>query len=351
MSRASLFRRLVLVAVVLGGGLAAASLGALCVGTFLLTPSQVLRVVANPDVASEVESPDPGRVAVAQQARIVWDIRLPRVAVAALVGACLALAGCALQGLLCNPLADPYIVGTSSGAALGMAVAVVLGVSSGFDAVWPMRPLFAFAGAMLTMIFVVRISRVEGRLPVDVLLLAGVVAGSFLWALVSFLMAGSQAHMREILFWLMGDLSLASWPMAGMIAPYVLVGTFALMWVAHPLNLLSVGEASAAALGVDVERTKLAVVAFASLLTAAAVSVSGLIGFLGLFVPHCMRSACGPDHRVLLPASALGGAAFLVVADTATRLMSPTELPVGVLTALFGGPFFFVILRRRLTEG
>jgi iron complex transport system permease protein len=270
------------------------------------------------------------------------------VVLAALVGASLALAGAAFQGMLRNSLADPYIVGTSSGAAFGAALAIVLGLSSGFDAAWPLRPMFAFVGALLTMGFVFALSRVDGRLPVDTFLLAGVVVGSFLWAFVSFILAISQGKMREIVFWLMGDLSLASWPMINMMAPYFVVGSVALFMLSHRMNLLTVGEESAAALGVEVEKTKILIVVFASLLTAAAVSVSGLIGFLGLMVPHLVRSAWGPDHRILLPASALGGAAFLIVADTAARLLGPAEIPVGVLTALFGGPFFFVILRRKL---
>lgn len=348
MSRQRLLRRLAAVVVLLGALWWVAAVGALCVGTFFVSPGQVLHVLADPALARAGNGGDPALVGGAQEARIIWDLRLPRVVLASLVGASLALAGVALQGMLRNPLADPYIVGTSSGAAFGAAIAIVLGLSSGFDTAWPMRPIFSFAGALLTMAFVVRLSRVDGRLPLDTFLLAGVVVGSFLWALVSFVMATSQGRMKEIVFWLMGDLSLASWPTVAMVVPYMAVGAAALMMLAHRLNLLSVGEESAAALGVQVEATKLAIVAFASLLTGAAVSVSGLIGFLGLLVPHVMRALCGPDHRVLLPASALAGAAFLLVVDTAARLASPIELPVGVLTALFGGPFFFVILRRRL---
>jgi len=320
----------------------------LCVGDSFVPPTHVLRILADPTLQDVVESPDASLAHLGREARIVREIRLPRVVLAALVGASLSLAGAAFQGLLRNPLADPYIVGTSSGAACGAAIAIVLGLSSSFDVAWPARPLFAFVGALATMYFVFALSRVDGRLPVDTFLLAGVVVGSFLWAFVSFLMAASHGKMQEIVFWLMGDLSMASWPMIRMMAPYFVIGAVALLLLSHRLNLLSIGEESAAALGVEVERTKLIIVVFASLLTAAAVSVSGLIGFVGLMVPHLTRSIWGPDHRVLLPACALGGAAFLVLADTAARLMSPAEIPVGVLTALFGGPFFFVILRRRL---
>lgn len=319
----------------------------LCVGDAYVPPGDLPRVLADPALQRVVDSPDAAQARLGREARIVLQIRLPRMLLACLVGASLSLAGAAFQGLLRNPLADPYIVGTSSGAAFGAAVAIVLGLSSSFEVAWPARPLFAFLGALATMYFVFALSRVDGRLPVDTFLLAGVVVGSFLWAFVSFLMAVSRGKMQEIVFWLMGDLSMASWSMIGMVVPYFLIGAVALLLMSHRLNLLSIGEESAAALGVDVERTKVAVVVFASLLTAAAVSVSGLIGFVGLMIPHLTRQLWGADHRVLLPACALGGAAFLVLADTAARLVGPTEIPVGVLTALFGGPFFFVILRRR----
>lgn len=341
-----LFRGL-LVGVALYVGIALLSLD---VGTVRISEATIVRVLAEPALRTVVDSGDRARDTLGQEARIIWDIRLPRLALASLVGACLALAGAAFQGLLRNPLADPYIVGTSSGAAFGTAVAIALGLSSGVDSAESLRPLFSFAGALLTMYCVVRLARVERRLPVDTFLLAGVVMGSFLWAFVSFIMATANGRMKEIVLWLMGDLSLATWSLVGLVVPYFVLGAVALAALAHRLNLLSMGEESASSLGVDVEATKLVVVAAASLLTAAAVSVSGLIGFLGLFVPHLTRSACGPDHRVLLPVSAIAGAAFLVLADTASRAMSPVELPVGVLTALFGGPFFFVLLRRRLSQ-
>lgn len=348
MNRSTMARRLAILSVVLVTVYLFTALLSLCVGTFLVTPAHIVRILTKPELESLCESTDPSVAWLGQQARIVREIRLPRVLLASLVGASLALAGAAFQGMLRNPLADPYIVGTSSGAACGAAIAIALGLSQSFDVAWPARPLFSFFGAILAMVFVFALSRVDGRLPVDTFLLAGVVVGSFLWAFVSFLLAASHDKMKEIVFWLMGDLSLASWPMISMMWPYLVVGAGALGALSHRLNLLALGEESAAALGVAVERTKILIVVFASLVTAAAVSVSGLIGFVGLCVPHITRSLSGPDHRLLLPACALGGAAYLVLADTAARMMAPAELPVGVLTALFGGPFFFVILRRRL---
>lgn len=315
--------------------LALTALLALTLGSVRMSPNEVLAALF-----------DPGRVEPAHL-QILREIRLPRVVLAGIVGACLALAGAAFQGLLRNPLADPYIVGTSAGAALGASLAIVLGVSAGLGAAHLGKPLFAFVGAVLTMYFVYRLAAVDGRLAVDSFLLSGVVVGSFLWAFVSFMLAAAQGKMREIMFWLMGDLSTADWDLVRMALPYLIVGGLVLYAFAHAMNLLAVGEESAAQLGVPVERTKITVIAAASLVTAAAVAVSGLIGFLGLMVPHVVRSLFGPDHRVLLPAAALAGAAFLIGADTAARtLLHPTEVPVGVITALLGGPFFFVILRR-----
>jgi len=313
--------------------LAAAVLIGLSMGSVPVSQGEVLSALFAPAAG------DAGHV------QIIREIRLPRVVLAAIVGGCLALAGAAFQGLLRNPLADPYIVGTSAGAALGASLAIVSGAAAVIPA--PLaKPLFAFVGALATMYCVYRLAQVDGRVPVDTFLLAGVVVGSFLWAFVSFILAAAQGRMREIVFWLMGDLSTADPGLVWIALPYLLLGGLGLYALSHSLNLLSAGEESAAHLGVAVERTKAGVIVLASLVTAAAVSVSGLIGFMGLMVPHVARSLWGPDHRVLLPACVLAGAAFLVLADTAARvLLSPTEVPVGVITAQMGGPFFLFVLR------
>lgn len=280
-------------------------------------------------------------------AAIIRDLRLPRVLLGMLVGASLALAGASFQGILRNPLADPYIVGTSAGAALGAAMGIVLHLPSPLPWLSPI-PALAFLGALLSMLIVYRLARIGNTVPVETFLLAGVVVGSFAGAMVSFLLTLAREDLPRIVFWLMGSLAQADYGRVGLVIPYLLVGGVALYLLSPALNLASLGDEAAWSLGVEVERLKLQVVLAGSLVTAAAVSTSGLIGFLGLAVPHLARMIVGPDHRVLLPASALGGAAFLVLADTAARTVAaPTELPVGVLTALVGAPFFFWLLHRR----
>ncbi|MEW6283055.1 MAG: iron chelate uptake ABC transporter family permease subunit, partial [Candidatus Eremiobacterota bacterium] len=209
-------------------------------------------------------------------------------------------------------------------------------------------PMLAFGGALAAMAFIYRLARLGGVVPVDTFLLAGVVVGSFLWSLVSFLLTVARQDMPRIVFWLMGTLADARWSQLPLLFPYLVAGAAALYWSSLTLNLLTLGEETAIPLGVDAERAKLRVLLAASLVTAAAVSVSGLIGFLGLIVPHLARSVVGPDHRVLLPAAALGGGAFLVLCDTLARTVAGAqELPVGVITALLGAPFFFWLLHRR----
>lgn len=335
MNRSSLLKRLGRVTGILGLGLLGAALLSLSLGTQGIPLSQVLGALIHP------HQDDTG-------VRILLELRLPRVLLAALVGASLSLAGAAFQGVLRNPLADPYIVGTSAGAAVGASVAIVAGLGGGLGTVGMAKPFLAFVGALATMYLVYRLAEVDGTLPVEGFLLAGVVVGSFLWAFVSFMLAAARSRMEEIILWLMGDLSSADYAHVGVILPYLVLGAVGLFALSHAMNLLSVGEDSAAHLGISVEKTKMWIIILASLVTASAVSVSGLIGFVGFMVPHGMRSLWGADHRVLLPASALGGAIFLVLADLAARLLlSPAQVPVGVITALLGGPFFFALLRRR----
>lgn len=278
---------------------------------------------------------------------ILLQVRLPRILLAVMVGASLAAAGAALQGLLRNPLADPYIVGVSAGAALGATIAMVAGLPTVIMGVGSV-PIFAFLAAVATMVIVYSLARVSGRLPTDTFLLAGVVVGSFLWALISFLMVLAGDDLRQIVMWLMGSLSNKGYAHVKMAFPYVAGGIAALMVLSRDFNLISLGDEEARYLGLDPEEFKRIAILAASLVTAAAVAVGGIIGFVGLVVPHTVRLILGPDHRVLLPASALAGGIFLVVADTLARvLISPAEVPVGVITALVGGPFFLYLLRRR----
>jgi iron complex transport system permease protein len=276
---------------------------------------------------------------------IILSLRFPRALLAGLVGAGLSVSGVIFQALLRNPLADPYILGVSSGSAVGAIVAILMGIGSFSFGI----PLASSVGALLTVLMVFFFGRQDGKIHPNALLLAGVVTSSFLSALIMFFISVSQREeLRTIIFWLMGDFSFASYQAVRMIVPYILSGIFVLYLLSRPLNLLLAGEEDAVQLGVDVERLKLLSYFFASLITAAAVSVCGLIGFVGLIVPHSVRLLLGPDHRLLIPASALVGASFLIASDTLARvLLAPTELPVGVITAAFGGPFFIYLLRTR----
>lgn len=283
-------------------------------------------------------------------ATIILDMRLPRAILAALVGAGLALAGSAFQGLFANPMADPYIIGVSAGAALGAAIGIVFRLPDalfGFGAV----PLLAFAGAMASVFLVFSLARVRGRVPVTNLLLAGVAVSAFLAAVVSGLQVFHSQDLKEIVFWIMGSLAGRGWPHVAAVAPYVLLGAAVLMYYARDLNLILLGDEPAQHLGADPERLRRVVLVAASLLTAASVAMVGIIGFVGLVVPHMVRAVLGPDHRTLFPAAALGGAVLLTGADTLARsVLPPAEIPVGIITALLGAPFFLYLLRRSSSQ-
>ena len=277
-----------------------------------------------------------------ETARLVAALRAPRVALAALVGAALALAGAAMQALLKNPLADPFLLGTSGGAAAGAALAALAGVSP------LLSPAAAFAGAVCSSVGVAALARRGGRLDLHRLLLAGLIANAFFSAvlLVVFSVATSQAA-RTMLFWMMGSLGDATFPRVGALLPWAAAGGIALAAYAGPLNLLAVGEENAAALGVDTERAKRLIFLAASLLTGAAVAFAGIIGFVGLLVPHAVRAVAGNDQRRLLPLSAIAGAALLVAADALSRAaFAPAELPIGAVTAAVGAPLFAWMLLR-----
>src|SRR5213594_2627785 len=274
---------------------------------------------------------------------IVLEVRLPRVLLAFLVGASLASVGVALQALLRNPLADPYILGVSSGAALGAVLALQMGIGwafAGFSALH----LFAFLGAGATIVTIYRVVVTEGRVPVYTLLLAGVIITAMILFITS--VSDSTSAFR-MFFWLMGNLTTLGYAGLGALALLAAVGIGLLCGQARNLNLLALGEETARGLGLAVERVKHLIFLTTALVTGAVVAVSGLIGFVGMVVPHAMRMVLGADHRLLLPAAALFGGVFLMVADTVARsLLSPTELPVGVITALCGGPFFIYLLIR-----
>lgn len=277
---------------------------------------------------------------------IVLDVRLPRVLLGALVGSALAVAGAVMQALFRNPMASPYVLGISSGAAFGASLAMVLGISpaTGIYAV----PLMAFLFALLAVFLVCEIAKVRGRMPVETLLLTGIAVGSLFSALVSFMLYVAGEKLSRVVFWLMGGLWTGNWSRVAVASPLVLLGVAVICLFGRHLNLILMGEGTALDLGLDVESFKRIILALASLITAAAVSVCGIIGFVGLIIPHAMRILVGPDHRALLPSSCLVGAIFLVWVDVLVRtVIEPTELPLGVVTALLGVPFFLFLLRRR----
>lgn len=278
---------------------------------------------------------------------IVRQLRLPRATVAALVGAALAASGATFQGLLRNPLAEPYLLGVSGGAAVGAVGAMLAGWTGA--AGWVL-PAAAFLGAIAATILVLRIAASVGHaLDTRVLLLAGVVVGAFFNACILLALTLTDAEsFRSAIFWMMGSFSGSTWTGASMLALWFVPGIVVLLALGRPLDLMAIGEDTALYLGAPVERVKLIAYATASLLTAAAVSVSGVIGFVGLVIPHVVRMAWGGGFRFLIPASALLGAAFLTSADAVARVAAaPTELPVGVVTAFVGVPFFVWLLRRR----
>lgn len=278
---------------------------------------------------------------------IVWQVRVPRAILAFLVGACLAMAGAAFQGLLRNPLADPYTLGVSSGATVGASLVMVLGWRLGTGGML-LVPLAAMAGRLATLALVYRLAEIGGRVQGETLILAGVVMSAFMSAIFSFLLTVAGDTLHQVVSWLMGSLALSGWLHVWLLLPYLLVGGLVTVALAVELNVLALGEESAAHLGVEVEKSKKALILAAALLTGGAVSVSGTIAFLGLIVPHVVRLLVGPDHRLLLPVSALAGGIFLLWADTLARLLlAPVELPVGVVTAALGGPFFAYLLRTR----
>jgi iron complex transport system permease protein len=278
---------------------------------------------------------------------VILDIRLPRVLLAGIVGAALATAGATYQGLFRNPLADPYLIGVAQGAALGAVIGFLLPVTVPFLEIG-IVPVLAFVGALVATIIVYVLSRTGKTLPVTTLILAGVALGALLWAMVSYLIISSGESMHGIVFWLMGSFSLAKWTSVELVFPCVFVGVGIILLYSRQLNIMQLDEEQAQQLGINIERMKLILLAAATLITAAAVAFVGIIGFIGIIIPHAMRLIWGGDYRFLLPFSILTGAIFLILADLIARAaQSPTEIPIGVITAFCGVPFFLYLLRRR----
>ncbi len=280
---------------------------------------------------------------------ILWQVRMPIVIGVVLVGAALSVAGTLFQGMLRNPLADPFLIGTSSGAALGAAIAFILPFDTFFGSFFPLTPILAFIGAMVTVLLVYGIARTDGHTPVVTLILAGTVVNAVLIAfqtLIFTISPNAQLRGLALFNWLAGGVAIIGWSPVLLIGIITVLGILCAMAISSVLDVFALGEESASHLGVHVEWYKFFIIIVASLLTAAAVSISGLIGFVGLVTPHMMRLLLGPRHRFLLPASALGGGIFLALADLAARvIIAPAVLPVSVFTALVGAPFFLFLLR------
>lgn len=278
---------------------------------------------------------------------IVLKVRIPRAILGLIVGASLSVAGVILQSLLKNPLADPYLLGISSGAALGSTLAILLYLPFYVIGI-PVIPAFSFLGATSSMFLVYGLARTKGKIPVHTLLLSGVIINFSFSAIMMLLIALSNKGLNEIIFWMMGSLNNANYNLI----PFIFISSLGIIIIlylfSNDLNVISLGEETAIYLGIETEKVKKIMFVLTSLLTGLAVSVSGLIGFIGLIIPHISRLIVGPDHRVLVPFSAALGGGFLILADVTCRIIIPsTEIPIGVITAILGGPFFLYLLKRR----
>jgi iron complex transport system permease protein len=312
--------------------LCAGFLASLLTGPVRTTPGNLLDLVSGRDSGL---------------ATIFIDLRLSRAVLAFVVGAALALSGAILQGYFQNPMADPFVVGASSGASLGAVLCIFLGINItvfGFS----LQSVFAFAFGFGLVSFVYAISRRKEAFKLESLLLTGIAAGSMASALTSFLLFMKADSFEQAVFWLLGSFALADWSQVGVIAPYVVLSLAASQWLAKDMNLLVMGDEAARSLGCPVDGVRRTFLALATLLAALSVSVSGVIGFVGLVVPHWIRILIGPDHRRLFLYSSLAGGIFLVFCDLLARtLLAPTELPIGVITAAVGAPFFIYLLNRK----
>jgi len=340
MSEKSLARQIVVLAVlaVVVAAIAVASLG---FGETAIGWREIVSVLAH---RGEGVS---GGLYDSAHATIVWDIRLPRIILALFVGGSLAAAGMAMQALFQNPLADPYLVGVAPGAALGATLALVLGWQAGWLGAQAL-PLSAFGGSLVVSFLIYVLASRFGKVPMLHLLLVGVALGALCMGATSFILMISPHQIQQVYFWLLGSFQNAAWHHVKLVWPYLLVGLLVLFYYGREMDVLLLGEEEAQSLGIGVENLKRILLATATLLAATAVAVSGIIGFVGLIVPHMMRLIVGPRHRVLLPASLLGGSALLVVSDTLARsIRPPTEIPVGIVTTFLGVPFFLFLLARK----
>ena len=317
----------------------------IALGAVFIPPETILRIIANQVTGISIDATWPNSFSA-----IILAVRLPHTLMVALTGAALASSGAAYQGLFRNPLADPYLIGVASGAGLGAVIALSIN--------WPTNlfgfylvPMAAFVGAIITVVLVYNLARVNGMVPLTTLILAGVAVGAFASALTSFLMLRSNLQIHRALSFLLGGSPMAGWDPVLAALPYMVIGMGLLVFSGHMLNVLQFGEEEAKQMGLSVDRAKIFIVVTASLTTAVAVAFSGVIGFVGLVVPHIIRILWGADYRRLIPLCILGGGSMLLLADMLARiLLAPSVLPVGIVTALAGAPFFLWILRRAKKE-
>ncbi len=316
------------------------------IGTVSVPPIDIIRIIG-----AEILRLTPDESVNPMYSNIVLNIRLPRVILAGLVGASLAIAGAAFQGLLRNPLADPYTLGVSSGASVGAVITLFFGVSIPFAGMFTL-PLLSIVFALITILIVLMFARrIDRGLKVETIILTGIIFSSFLGAFISLMIALTGDELRQIIGWLMGSVSMRGWEYIQIILPFFLIGSILLLINGRELNVMSFGEEKAQHIGVNVQRKKMIVLIAGSILTGSAVAVSGTIGFVGLVIPHLTRLMWGPDHRHLLPLTVFTGSAFLILADLLARIIiSPTELPIGVITSMIGAPVFAMILMRRRKE-
>jgi iron complex transport system permease protein len=326
--------------------LVSAALFAISIGSVSVPILDIIRVIGREIFQFPVQEVDPMYVS------IVYDIRLPRVVLAGLVGASLAIAGAAFQGLLRNPLAEPYILGVSSGASVGAVSTIFFGLSLPVIGAFTL-PFLSILTALATILIVLSFAkRMDRTMRVETIILTGIIFSSFLGALISLIIALTGDELQQIIGWLLGSVSMRGWSYVGIILPFFIIGSLLLLLNTKELNAMSLGEDRARHLGVDVGKRKLIILLAGSILTGAAVAVSGTIGFVGLVIPHLTRKLWGPDHTHLLPLSMLVGAGFLILTDLLSRtIISPQVLPVGVITALVGAPVFAVILIRQRRKG
>ncbi|MFP4475308.1 MAG: FecCD family ABC transporter permease [Desulfatibacillaceae bacterium] len=328
--------------VVLALALAALVVAAASMGYVRVGFGDVLRILAGAVFGNCAEGVEP------MVRAVVLDVRVPRILAAAAVGGALAVSGAVFQGILLNPLADPYTLGVSAGAAFGASIALLLNIAAlGFFNV----PLFAFAGAAASLAVVMYLASSAGGLSSNNLILSGIIVAAILAAGISFLKYMADERVSVLIFWLLGSLASRTWADVLLVSTVCAAGTAVCLYFSRDLNLMSLGTRTAASLGVEPRRVFPVLLISASTMAAVCVSVSGIIGFVGLLVPHVARSVCGPDNRRLIPVSLFTGAILLLGADTLTRAVLPAEVPIGVLTALIGGPFFCYVFRKRQTGG